>query len=324
MHIYLAPLRGLTDFIYRNTLCLHFKGLDGALAPFITTVRGKSVKLSHIKDILPKNNSCIHLVPQLIGNEPSSFVILADKLFEMGYKTVNWNLGCPYPMVIHKKRGAGLLPYPELIENFLAKTLSEIKCQLSVKMRLGCNDGNEYIKTIPVLNKFSLSEVILHPRTAKQMYKGDIDLDAFEKCLELSSNPVVFNGDITDKESFKRIKDRFETIDRIMIGRGMLMRPYLAEMIKSTDNFQEKDLSKRLASFHADLLSLYGSAISGQKQLLDKMKQLWRYLSFSFDNREQALKKIQRSKTLDDYRDSVENIFKCKVSTGGRCQSTID
>jgi tRNA-dihydrouridine synthase B len=310
MLIQLAPLRGVTDFVFRNTLYRHFKGIDCALAPFITTVRGKSVKLSHINDILPKNNPKASVVPQLIGNEPQSFIVFANQLFDLGYRTINWNLGCPYPMIVRKKRGAGLLPYPELIENFLDKTLQNIKCKLSIKMRLGLDSPDEFLRVVPVLNNYPLAELILHPRTAGQMYEGVPDLDGFEKFRALSAHPVVYNGDIIDLESFDRISGRFPGLEKIMIGRGLLMRPYLAEMIRGVFANAPPDFANRLHRFHEDLLAGYASVITGQSHRLDKMKQLWAYLSFSFDNQQELLKKIQRSKTFKAYRDAVDGAFR--------------
>jgi tRNA-dihydrouridine synthase B len=309
MLIQLAPLRGVTDFVFRNTLYRHFKEIAGALAPFITTVRGKGVKLSHINDILPKNNPKVSVVPQLIGNEPQTFIVFANQLFDLGYQTINWNLGCPYPMIVRKKRGAGLLPHPELVENFLEKTLPNIKCKLSIKMRLGLDSPDEFLRVVPVLNNFPLTELILHPRTADQMYEGVPDLDGFEKFRALSAHPVVYNGDIIDLESFDRISRRFPGLDKIMIGRGLLMRPYLAEMIQGRLTDVPADTVTRLRRFHEDLLAGYASVITGQNHLLDKMKQLWGYLSFSLDNQQEVLKKIQRSKTFKSYREAVERAF---------------
>ena len=68
--LYLAPLRGFTDYIYRNTFAGHFDGFDGALAPFIPTVTADRFKPSHFKDVLPENNSTIPIVPQIISNQP--------------------------------------------------------------------------------------------------------------------------------------------------------------------------------------------------------------------------------------------------------------
>lgn len=112
MLVCLAPLRGITDHVFRTVYATHFSGFDCALAPFVSSVKGAVVKKSHIKDFLPENNKKLRIVPQIIGKDAEEFAILSRQLSAMGHETVNWNLGCPFPQVTRKKRGAGLLPFP--------------------------------------------------------------------------------------------------------------------------------------------------------------------------------------------------------------------
>ena len=198
IQLYLAPLRGFTDYIYRNTFIRHFDGFDGALAPFIPTVTADRVKPSHFRDILPENNSTLPIVPQIISNRSADFINLAVRLFDLGYSSVNWNLGCPFPMVAKKKRGSGLLPYPERIDDFLDKTVSSIPNRLSIKTRLGRRKIADIIELMPIFNRYPLAEIIIHPRTGIQMYDGKTDLDTFERCLAQSDHRVIYNGDIID------------------------------------------------------------------------------------------------------------------------------
>ncbi|MEX1327452.1 MAG: tRNA-dihydrouridine synthase family protein, partial [Desulfobacterales bacterium] len=231
--LYLAPLRGFTDYIYRNTFTGHFDGFDGALAPFIPTVTADRFKPSHFKDILPENNPTLPIVPQIIGNQSADFINLAVRLFDLGYTSVNWNLGCPFPMVAKKHRGSGLLPYPERIDAFLEKTVSSIPNRLSIKTRLGRRTINDIFKLMPIFNRYPLKEIIIHPRTGIQMYVGKTDLDTFERCLAQSVHRIIYNGDITDLKTFQDVFGRFEDIDGWMIGRGAVTNPFLPAIIKA-------------------------------------------------------------------------------------------
>jgi tRNA-dihydrouridine synthase len=212
-------------------------------------------------------------------------------------------------MVVNKKRGAGLLPFPEMILEFLGNVIPNLKSSLSVKMRLGKDDPDEIFKVLEILNEFPIEQIIIHPRTAKQMYSGSPNLDIFEKCLSFCRHPVVYNGDIVDSKSFELVAKRFPTIDKFMIGRGLAMNPALAEMIKNRQSKLPDDFYKRLYRFHEDILRGYREQASGQLAALGKMKQLWWYLSYSLKDREGSLRKIQRSKTLASYRDVVEEAF---------------
>ena len=305
MKRYLAPMRGLTEAVYRNAFNRHFKGIDVAVSPFITTVSGK-VSNKHIKDVLPQNNQALPLIPQLLSKDPQGFICVADKLFELGYEEINWNLGCPYAMVANKMRGSGLLPYPDKIEHFLETVLAKISNRVSIKMRLGRFHADEILSILPVLNSYPLSELIIHPRTGVQMYEGTPDLDQFEKCLFLSKHPVVYNGDIRSPSDFTMICERFPLIAGIMMGRGLLSNPFLGEMIERAQ--VQMDFF-RLKDFHDDLYNQYRNILSGPGHVLGKMKEHWKYLSQCFENSHHILKRIQRTMNFNQYESHVIAAF---------------
>jgi len=304
MKLYIAPMRGLTEAVYRNTFSRHFKGIDIAVSPFITTVNKISNK--HIKDILPQNNQAFPLIPQLLSKDPQGFILMAEKLFELGYEEINWNLGCPYAMVANKMRGSGLLPYPDRIDQFLEAVFSKIPNRLSIKLRLGRFHADEILMIIPVLNAYPLSELIIHPRTGIQMYDGTPNLDQFEKCLLVSKHPIVYNGDIVSTSDFTNIYARFQSLNGIMIGRGLLRNPHLGEMIKKPD--VKKDWM-RLKAFHDELYHQYQNVLSGPGHVLGKMKEHWKYLSQGFEHSHSLLKRILRSTTFSQYESHVLDAF---------------
>ncbi len=306
--LYLAPLRGFTDCTFRNAFCRHFDGLDLAVTPFIPTVDANRFKRSHLNDVLPPNNPQLPIVPQIIGNRAENFISLASRLYELGHETVNWNLGCPFPMVAKKQRGSGLLPYPEKIEAFLEKTMAAIPNRLSIKTRLGRKKADEILKLMPIFNRYPLREIIIHPRTGKQMYTGAPDLETFQKCLALSQHPVVYNGDITSPAVFKALGTRFPDVRRWMIGRAAVANPFLPAILKAgRDDFTNKvEVFKR---FYDDLFDQYRQVFSGPGHLLDRMKGFWTYFSQSFENGRSIRKKIQRTYKLQRYQEIVQRFF---------------
>ena len=166
-------MRGLTDAVFRNTYTRFFSGIDWAITPFLTTVRGAKIKTSHLKEVLPENNSAMPVVPQIIGNDPDEFITLAIALFDLGYTSVNWNLGCPFARVAKKKRGSGLLSHPERIDAFLEKASTALgDDRISIKMRLGRHHRDEILALMPVLSSYPLSSIILHPRTGRTDVRG--------------------------------------------------------------------------------------------------------------------------------------------------------
>ncbi len=310
--LYLAPLQGMTDRIYRNRFPLYFKGVDLAVAPFLSAT--KSIKPdSLLRDYSPDQNSGILTIPQIMSSAPEDFTRLANALFDMGYGTVNWNLGCPFRMVVKKGRGAGMLCRPDRIEAFLEKALPVLKPKLSIKLRLGLKDPDEILALIPVFNRFPLDELIIHPRTGAQMYEGEVDLDRFGKCLEISKHTVVYNGDIDTVWKHRMLAGRFGSVHRWMIGRGLLGNPFLAEEIKGSAERPYEEKVRILHAFHDHLFAEYSRILSGPAHLTNKMKEFWTYSGSFLRDREKNRKRINKTHRPDAYIATVHKIFEESV-----------
>ncbi|MBW1634842.1 MAG: tRNA-dihydrouridine synthase family protein [Deltaproteobacteria bacterium] len=308
-HICLAPIRGLTDALFRNVFRHHFKGIDAALAPFINPQRKALFSDRMLSDLLPQNNTTQPVIPQLLHTWPEDFLLLASRLADLGYTHINWNLGCPAPMVARKKRGSGLLPYPDEIISFLDEVLPKLPVQLSIKTRLGFSDKNELLQLLPRLNDFPLREIIIHTRLGSQLYRGETDPESFASCRKVSIHTLVYNGDINSLDDFSSLAGQFPGINRWMVGRGLLMNPFLAEEIKSFPGDTKANRSERIYHFHRDLSERYEEKLSGPGHLLSRMKQLWAYLISSFPGKEKEFKKLRKSSTRTQYMDSVNRIF---------------
>lgn len=307
-YLTLAPIRGFTNALYRNLLFRHAEGLDAAVTPFIATLSAKQINRSHIKDILPEHNGRVPVIPQIIGNDPEGFIRLTTRFHDLGYDTVNWNLGCPFPVVANKRRGSGMLPYPDLIRAFLDEVIPRIPTRLSIKTRIGRKEKDEIFHLLPIFNEYPIEELIIHPRTGIQMYDGTVDLDTFARCLPLLNMPVAYNGDIFDLDSFKRLKERFKGITRWMIGRGVLSNPFLPEILRS-GKAPARYPMERFKKFHEDLFEAYREELSGPAHLLDKMKGYWMYFSRSFMNGEALFKKIKKTNSIGKFEELVERLF---------------
>jgi tRNA-dihydrouridine synthase B len=306
--LWLAPLKGLTDAVFRRTFAEHFGGFDRAMAPFVTAVAAERLTDAHVRDLLPGADGAIPLTPQILGNAAEHFVAVAARLHDLGYTEVNWNLGCPFRPVSKKRRGAGLLPFPEAVDEFLDRVVRALPMRLSVKMRLGRTTPGEIFKLLPVLDRYPLAQIVIHPRTARQMYGGRPDLDAFETCLALSRHRIAYNGDIVHVAGFKELQARFPAVDEWMIGRGALADPFLPAAIK-TGADPGPDRVRRFKAFYDDLFDRTGERLSGPGHLLDRMKGYWSYFAAAFMGGEALAKQIHRTFQLPRYIDTVERFF---------------
>lgn len=302
----LAPMRGITTFLYRETFVRHFGGLDAAMAPFIPTVAAERINPKLLRDVLPENNRGLPLIPQLLGNNGADFVQMAGVLHDSGYDEVNWNLGCPHKPVRRKQRGSGLLPCPDRVDALLDTICAGSPCRVSVKVRLGMSDRSELMALIPVLNRYPLSEVIIHPRTAEQMYDGCADLDAFDAAARELRHPLCYNGDLNTRAFFGTVQRRFPDIRRFMLGRGLLADPFLAEDLSSAHLRRCAGRIDRVRAFHADLLERYEAVLQGDQPVLGKMKEFWTYQSMHLSNGPALFKRLKKTQRLSDYRTIVD------------------
>jgi tRNA-dihydrouridine synthase B len=307
--IYLAPVQGITDRIYRNLFPLYFKGVDMAIAPFISSSKKMKPVNNLLREFYPDKNTGIPTIPQIMSSAPDDFTKLANALYDIGCGTVNWNIGCPFPMVVKKGRGAGMLCHPARIESFLEKTMPALKPKLSIKLRIGLTYPDEVLQLIPIFNQFSLTELIIHPRTGVQMYAGDVDLDIFEQCLGLSKHRIVYNGDINSFEKLEMLSLRFGSIERWMIGRGLLGNPFLAEKIKFNTEKPYDEKIKIIRIFHDHLFDEYSKILYGPSHITNKMKEIWTYMGGFFENGEKIRKKINKTHHRDNYVDVVNKVF---------------
>src|SRR5512139_904023 len=306
--LWLAPPKRFTDAVFRRTFAEHFGGFDRAMAPFVTAVAAERLTDAHVRDLLPGADGAVPLTPQILGNAAEAFIAVAARLHGLGYTEVNWNLGCPFRPVSKKRRGAGLLPFPEAVDEFLDRVVRALPMRLSIKMRLGRTTPDEIFRLLPVLERYPLSQIVVHPRTARQMYGGRPDLDAFERFLGLSRHRIAYNGDIVDVAGFRELQRRFPAVDEWMIGRGALTDPFLPAAIKSGAD-PGADRVRRFKAFYDDLFDRTRERLSGPGHLLDRMKGYWTYFAAPFTEGAALAHQIHRTFHLARYVDTVERFF---------------
>ncbi len=317
----LAPFRGITNKHYRHALHKHIGGYDRYYAPFITGCGHQHIHPSKLADLLPPDDMQAITIPQIISNDAREIIALAIALFESGYQHLNWNLGCPFRRITHKKRGSGLLPYPHDIARILevifqADVFASGKIKLSIKTRTGYYDPQEIRDCLPIFNAFPIDHLILHPRTGKQLYSGQADALHFALILEHVNHPAVYNGDIHNKVSFGTILDRYPQQRSWMLGRGALINPFLAHEIRGV-HLREEEKRTRLAAFHQSLWHYAQENIPGEARQTGWMKAVWHYLSGIFTDSQHVFTAIKKAKTKAQYTAAAAQAFQQPLATEG-------
>jgi tRNA-dihydrouridine synthase len=248
-----------------------------------------------------------HLVPQIIVRDVEEFNLLTKTVTELGFKEIDINMGCPYPMQTKSGRGSGILPHPEKVREILdainqaaAKPAARAP-KFSIKMRLGLTSPEESLQLLPLLNEAPLAHITLHPRIGIQQYKGALDFGTFDKFYSECKHPLIFNGDITDLKQMKFIETRYPKIAGIMIGRGLLANPILAAQYAGLPCGTATETRLKI---HADVAADYARRLQGNAQILDKIRPFWTYA----DLPKKIRKKIEKAKTLEDYLEAVNEL----------------
>ena len=299
MAIYLAPMQGIFNAHYIKVFAQHFSGIDKCFTPFIMT---------HGEDVYPdrtfreiNSDSGIKTIPQVMGNHAERLLALCKRIEDMGEKEINFNIGCPQGTATARKMGSGLLPHPELLDEILDKLFNNLSLSISVKSRLGLHKPEEFEQILPILNRYPLLEIIIHPRVGKQLYRGEADREIFKQYASQLKSPVIYNGDICQWD------DAMTQQGTVMIGRGIAQNPFLAESIKAGQAIFDKN---RFKAFHDALMEEYTVSYSGgEKQVLLKMKELWEYMHASFPDTPKLAKAFKKCSNMRTYSGIVQPLF---------------
>ncbi|MDY4252328.1 MULTISPECIES: tRNA dihydrouridine synthase [unclassified Clostridium] len=306
MKYYLAPMEGITGYIYRNSYNKYFNNIDKFFTPFITPNTSKSFKTKELRDLLPENNEGLNVVPQILTNDSEGFISTAKKLKELGYNEINLNLGCPSGTVVSKYRGSGFLAKREELDKFLDEIFKMDDMKISIKTRIGKDKPEEFYELINIYNKYPLEELIIHPRTREDFYGNKPNLEIFKDALSLSKSSVCYNGDIFTVKDYNNFIDCFPSVEKIMIGRGILANPGLLDDIKESKSLDKE----KLKEFHNEIFMNYRKVFNEDKNAIYRMKELWGYMIYIFSDNKKYIKKIKKAQRLEDYNEAVLSLFK--------------
>lgn len=310
MKFYLAPMEGITGYVFRNAYNKYFGDVDRYFTPFLVANQNVSLKTREIRDIKPENNQGMEVIPQILTNNSLDFINLSKLLRdEYGYSEVNLNLGCPSGTVVTKKKGAGFLQDTDRMKNFFDEVFNASVTSISIKTRIGMYDHDEFDEILEVFRQYPFSEIIIHPRLREDYYKNTPDWNAFSKAIDSGCGPLCYNGDIYTTDKYKKLTARFPDVQRVMLGRGILSDPFLIAKIKGDDNVD----MDRLYKFYKCLVQLYRQEMDCDNNVLFKIKELWLYLGKMFSNYDDYAKKIKKSSTLNDLNIAVSNLFESQV-----------
>ncbi len=314
MKFYFAPMEGITTYIYRNAHHKHYGGIEKYYAPFVSPGPDQGISMKEAKDVLPGKNQGIPMIPQIMTNRSVDFIKACQVMQDLGYKELNFNLGCPSGTVVSKKKGSGFLAYPADLNRFLEDVFNDPmivnkEVEISIKTRTGKTSQEEWPRLMEIYNQYPLKELIIHPRVREDFYKNTPSWESFAYAAEISKVPLVFNGDIFRVPEYLAFVEKFPQIDAVMLGRGIIRNPELAERILAGDTTTDAFDKMRFRAFHDELIEEYKEYMYGEKPVLYKMKELWFYMMSMFPDCGNLEKKVKKTNRLDEYQSYMDELF---------------
>ena len=297
--LYAAPLEGVTTHVWRKAHRTIFGGADKYYTPFLSPNGNLCFQTKELREVTQGEPD---LVPQLLTNCAEYFIWGAKELQKLGYREVNFNLGCPSGTVVAKHKGSGLLSDPAYLDRLLDEVFNALPdLAISVKTRIGRYETGEWERLLAVYNRYPIAELTVHPRVQKEFYEGTAHREIFLWTQGHTSVPLVYNGDVTTPD------DKAFSYDcPVMIGRGLARRPALLREVRGG----EKATRQELTAFHDAVFDGYEQLLSGALPAIYRMREFWNYLGCSFVGPEDAIKRIRKAKTLPEYQAAAQMILR--------------
>lgn len=299
-------MEGVTGAAFRSVHHRWFGGVDKYFTPFLTPTEQPRFTPRQLREIAPANNEGLPVVPQLLTRRAADFIWAANALAALGYHEVNLNLGCPSGTVVAKGKGAGFLADPDGLDRFLDAAFSAVSVPVSIKTRLGVRDPAEFGRLLEIYNRYPVSELTIHPRVQKDLYRGAPRRECFADALAHSANPVCYNGDLVTRADCLAAQAAYPSVSALMIGRGLIADPALARRAKGGPG---ADIAT-LRAFHDDLYERYCTLFGSRHNAMLRMKEVWSYLLFLFDGSEKLGKRLKKAADPREYELQADAIFR--------------
>lgn len=304
--IHFAPLQGYTEDAYRRWHRDIFGGVDTYYTPFVRMEHG-DIRSKDLRDIRPDFNVGVNVVPQVIAADGKELASIVQRMVPFGYTRIDINMGCPFPLQTRHGKGAGLFAHPDKVREVMDEVSAHTGVMFSIKMRLGLDAPDQWKEVMPIINDTPLQHITIHPRIATQQYKGELHMAAFEEMLAACKHPVIFNGNIQSVGDIEHLASEYgNRLAGVMIGRGLLARPSLAQEYANGTCMSDKELIAKIKVMHEHLHEHFFSIIPGEAQQLSKLRTFWDYMEPTIGRK--AWKKITKAGNAKNYFAAISDL----------------
>ena len=176
---------------------------------------------------------------QIFGREPEIMALACKNPALDKFDIIDINMGCPAPKIVKNGEGSALMKEFDLAKDIIKACVNATKKPVTVKFRLGFEEDNIVaVEFAKMCEESGASAITVHGRTREQFYSGKVNYEAIKAIKQAVKIPVIGNGDITDKESLKRMLAT--GVDAVMIGRGAIGNPWIFKELLGEPYIKDK------------------------------------------------------------------------------------
>jgi len=307
MRVVLAPMEGVLDHIMRDLLT-KIGGYDHCVTEFVRVVDQLISDRAYFRSCPELRNAGAYgctteagtpVRVQLLGQHPQCMADNAAKVLELGSHGIDINFGCPAKMVNKNCGGAVLLKDPENLYQIVkaVKTAVPHDAIVSAKIRLGYEDKALAIENAQAIEAAGASELTVHARTKVEGYRPPAHWHWIAKIKQSINIPVIANGDIFTLDDAKKCRE-ISGCNDIMVGRGALMLPNLAQVIKEIAPALSWNEVQTLLLKYTEC-ETYGDK---SKYYPNRIKQWLKYLKLQYLEADELFQEVRTLKTAEAIR----------------------
>ena len=302
--VYLAPLEGVTDAVFRQTHHACFGGVSKYFIPFVSPTQNLVFTSRDLSSVAPEHNIGVPAVPRasrqgrralqlggmraggagLFGSQPQPRLPLRN-----GYREGQ------------RLRSAGGL---SALERFLDGIFGNAPLPISIKTRIGYTSADEFERLLALFSRYPVHELIIHPRTRAEFYKGTPHRDVFTRAFSETTLPLCFNGNLFSAEDCRLLTAQCPQTHALMIGRGLIANPALAQELNGGDALTPA----ALRDFHNRLFAAYCEKYPPHVAL-GRMREIAKHMVCCFEQPEKPRKAIRKASSLRAYSDAIDDLF---------------
>jgi len=325
MRIFLAPMEGVVDHHLRK-IYSQVGGIDLCVTEFVRVtqhVLPRKVFIRYCPELLdqqlsktcdgsltgPSQHSGLATRIQFLGSEAQLIAENARKAADLGAPGIDLNFGCPAKTVNKNRGGACLLDETHTIAEIVEKTRLAVPADIPVtaKIRLGFGSRDSYLDNAHAIYNAGATELIVHARSKQDGYKPPAYWEYIAEIRQAIPIPVVANGEIWSLADYIRCKEVSQCQD-VMLGRGLLAKPDLAEEIKAYERGEHYQpmpwsaVARLLQAFFTDTCKAYPKKYTG-----NRAKQWLFYLQRQYPQAKALFEQIKKQRDYQPIYDALEH-----------------